>query len=101
MPPQSDWDHGSLGWLIEPADKRRFCKVCAARRKAKPCSKDSINYDEMLSELGLGQRKAMLVFAQTCEEVINMSAKDAREMASLTEADMERMSRDWDEHWPS
>jgi len=93
-------DHTQFDFGMEMYEKRPFCRLCAKRRKAKVCPKDSINYEEILSSLGRGQRNAMLTFGQTCEEVVRMSSKDQREWASLDEEDLQRMRREWEERWP-
>lgn len=100
MAQDSAWSHRDFDYLDEPADKRRFCKLCAKRRKAKQCVKDSLNFDEILGELGLGQRNAMLAFGYQCDEVMNMPGKERREWAKLGEEDLERMRREWQEQWP-
>jgi len=96
MAQDSAWSHRDFDYLDEPADKRRFCKLCAKRRKAKQCVKDSLNFDVILCDLGLGQRNAMLVYGFQCDEVMNMPAGERRALAGMSEEALQEMREDWD-----
>jgi hypothetical protein len=105
MARQPKWDHKHCDYL-EEGDYRRFCAVCLRRRKqndpsdsfgpVRMCPKDSINYSEMLPSLGLGQRNAMLVFGQKCEEVHNMPPRQRAVWASMDEAELLWTRREWE-----
>lgn len=96
MAQDSAWNHRDFDYLFELEDKRRFCKLCAKRRKAKQCVKDSLGFDVILGSLSRGQRNAMLVYGFQCDEVMEMPVEEQRIMARLSEEDMQEMREDWD-----
>ena len=92
------WDHTQYDFL-DVDEKRKFCALCVKRRKeggpsgfgpVRMCPKDSINYEEMLPWLSLGQRNFLLVTGYKCEEVPSMDGKEERHWARMDDDELER-----------